>query len=123
MATLVLILHIIVCSGLIVIVLVQRGRGGGLVEGFSGVESMFGTRTSAFLTKATTVLSVLFFATCIGLAGLSARRSKSLMRGSAIEPGAAVEKSVDAAEETAGKAAETEGASAVSEESPVSSPE
>lgn len=71
--------HIAVCVGLIIIVLVQRGRGGGLVESFSGVESMFGTRTSAFLTRATTVLSIVFFLTCIGLAALSARRSRSLI--------------------------------------------
>jgi preprotein translocase subunit SecG len=72
-------IHVIACALLIIIILVQAGRGGGLVEGFSGVESMFGPKTSAFLTKATSVLSTLFFITCISLAFLSARQSKSLM--------------------------------------------
>ncbi|MBM3245563.1 MAG: preprotein translocase subunit SecG [Candidatus Omnitrophica bacterium] len=73
-------LHLIVCILLMVIVLIQAGRGGGLVEGFSSVESMFGTKTSAFLTRTTAILSVLFFVTCLSLAVLSAHRGKSLMR-------------------------------------------
>lgn len=93
----ILVIHVAVCLGLIVLVLVQRGRGGGLVESFSGVESMFGTRTSAFLTKATTILSVAFFVTCISLAALSARRSKSLMRN--VKPVSAVDAVEDAIED------------------------
>lgn len=73
-------IHIIICALLIVLVLIQSGRGGGLVDGFSGVESMFGTKTNAFLTRTTTVLAVLFFLTCLSLALISARQSKSLMR-------------------------------------------
>ncbi len=70
----------IVCIALIGIVLIQRGRGSGLVESFSGVESMFGTKTSVFLTRTTTILSILFFLTCLSLAVLSVRQSRSLMR-------------------------------------------
>jgi len=73
-------LHISICALLIIIILIQAGRGGGLVEGFSGVESMFGTKTNTFLTRTTSILSVLFFLTCLSLALLSARQSKSLMR-------------------------------------------
>ncbi|MFH1128071.1 MAG: preprotein translocase subunit SecG [Candidatus Omnitrophota bacterium] len=80
MITLITILHVIICVLLMIVVLIQAGRGGGLVEGFSGVESVFGTKTSAFLTKTTTVLSVLFFITCLSLAVLSSRQGKSLMR-------------------------------------------
>lgn len=75
-----IIIHVIACFALICLVLIQRGRGSGLVETFSGVESMFGTKTNAFLTRSTTVLSVLFFLTCLSLAVLSVRQSKSLMR-------------------------------------------
>lgn len=75
-----IIIHVISCIGLIGLVLIQRGRGSGLVESFSGVESMFGTKTSAFLTRTTTILSILFFATCLSLAVLSVRQSRSLMR-------------------------------------------
>jgi len=80
MMTLVIIIHVIICIALIGIVLIQRGRGSGLVESFSGVESMFGTKTNAFLTRTTTVLSILFFITCLSLAILSVKQSRSLLR-------------------------------------------
>jgi len=76
----IIVIHIIVCALLIMMILIQRGRGSGLVESFSGVESMFGTKTSAFLARTTTVLSILFFLTCLSLAILSARQSRSLMQ-------------------------------------------
>lgn len=79
MITAVIIVHAIVCFLLIALVLVQRGRGSGLVESFAGVESMFGTKTNAFLTRSTTVLSIIFFITCLSLAILSVRQSKSLL--------------------------------------------
>lgn len=80
MIGLVIAMHLIVCALLIIIILIQAGRGGGLVESFSGVESMFGPKTNTFLTRATTILASLFFLTCISLAFLSARQSRSLMR-------------------------------------------
>ena len=76
---LIITIHAIVCILLIVIILIQAGRGGGLVESFSGVESMFGTKTNTFLTRTTTTLSILFFLTCVSLAFLSARQGRSLM--------------------------------------------
>ncbi|MDD2752137.1 MAG: preprotein translocase subunit SecG [Candidatus Omnitrophica bacterium] len=72
--------HATICVLLIIIILIQAGRGGGLVEGFSSVESMFGPKTNAFLTRATAILSIMFFCTCLLLAFLSARQSRSLMR-------------------------------------------
>ena len=79
MTTFLVIIHVIVCIALIGLVLIQRGRGAGLVESFAGVESMFGTKTNAFLTRTTTVLSIAFFITCLVLAVVSVRQSKSLM--------------------------------------------
>jgi len=79
MITALVVVHVIACVGLIGIVLIQRGRGSGLVESFAGVESMFGTKTSVFLTRATTVLSIVFFITCLSLAILSVKQSKSLL--------------------------------------------
>jgi preprotein translocase subunit SecG len=73
-------IHVLACLLLIIIILIQAGRGGGLVEGFSGVESIFGPKTNVFLTRATSVLSIVFFITCVGLAFLSARQSRSLMK-------------------------------------------
>lgn len=77
--TLIIVIHVIACILLIGIVLIQQGRGGGLVESFSGVESMFGPKTNTFLTRATSIFSILFFLTCLSLAVLSARQSRSLM--------------------------------------------
>lgn len=79
MTVLLIIIHVLVCILLITLVLIQRGRGSGLVESFAGVESMFGTKTNAFLTKTTTILSVVFFFTCLSLAILAVRQSKSLL--------------------------------------------
>lgn len=73
--------HIIACLALIGIVLIQAGRGGGLTESFSKAESIFGTMTNTLLTRATTVLAIVFFITCLSLAFLSKQRSKSLLEG------------------------------------------
>ncbi len=80
MMSLILVIHAIICILLIGIILIQAGRGGGLVESFSSVESMFGPKTNVFLTRATTVLSILFFITCLSLALLSAKQGRSLLR-------------------------------------------
>ncbi|MFA6357124.1 MAG: preprotein translocase subunit SecG [Candidatus Omnitrophota bacterium] len=79
MMTLLIVIHVIACLILIALVLIQRGRGAGLVESFAGVESMFGTKTNAFLTRTTTIMSIIFFITCLSLAVMSVRQSKSLM--------------------------------------------
>lgn len=75
----VLIVHVIVVVALIGMILIQRGRSGGLVEALGGVESIFGTKTSNFFVKVTVVLAVGFFLTSISLAYLSKQRGKSLM--------------------------------------------
>lgn len=72
-------IHIFVCIGLIAIVLLQAGRGGGLAESFSGAESIFGTKTNTFLTRATMLFAIVFLATCLSLAFLSKQRSRSIM--------------------------------------------
>ena len=85
-------IHSIICVTLIILVLIQRGRGGGLVESFQGVESMFGTKTNEFLTRTTTILSILFFITCVSLALLSVKQSRSLLRN--VKPEAAAQKPI-----------------------------
>ncbi len=77
--------HVIVCVGLILVVLVQAGRGGGLSQSFSGAESIFGTKTNSFLTRSTTVFAVAFFITCLSLTFVSKQRSKSLLEGKNIK--------------------------------------
>ena len=79
MYTFVLTIHIIVTISLVSIILIQRGRSGGLVEALGGVESIFGTKTSALFVKITIILSILFFTTSITLAYLSKQQGKSLI--------------------------------------------
>ena len=81
MVSLVTFIHILVCISLILIILVQSGKGGGLAGAFGGSsETFFGTRAGSFLTKATSFLAVLFVLTCISLAILSIRRSSVARR-------------------------------------------
>ena len=70
--------HIGISLLLVVTILIQRGRGGGLVEALAGAESLFGTKTSSFLVRSTTILAVLFFVTSTGLAFLSKQRGRSI---------------------------------------------
>jgi len=79
MYNVVLTIHIIITISLIGMILVQRGRSGGLVEALGGVESIFGTKTSAFFVKVTVILAISFFFTSISLAYLSKQKGKSLM--------------------------------------------
>ncbi len=79
MLSILIVFHVIVSICLVAIVLMQRGRGGGFVENLSGLDSIFGTKTSTFLTKTTAVLATLFFLNCLVLALLSLQQSKSLM--------------------------------------------
>lgn len=82
-------IHIIACVGLIFFILIQQGKGGGLIESFSSAESIFGSKTSTFLTKATTVLAVAFFITCLLLAFISVQQSKSVVERIATTAGPA----------------------------------
>lgn len=81
MSILLIVLHVAICLILISVILLQAGRGQGLTgSSFTGggVQSLFGTRTADFLTKATTVSAILFLFTCIGLDILETHRSRSL---------------------------------------------
>lgn len=109
MMTLIIVIHVIACVVLITLVLIQRGRGAGLVESFAGVESMFGTKTNVFLTRTTTIMAVVFFFTCLSLAVLSVRQSKSLM--SSVKPQAPLKQAVSQPATTS-QAAKTDAAQA-----------
>lgn len=79
MYNLVLALHIITSALLVIVILIQRGRGGGLVEALAGAESLFGTKTSSFLVKTTTILAILFFVLSTSLAFLSKQKGRSVL--------------------------------------------
>jgi len=71
--------HAFISLLLLVIILMQSGRGGGLTEAFASAESMFGANTNELLIKGTTDLASLFLVTSLSLAVLSAQRGKSIM--------------------------------------------
>jgi preprotein translocase subunit SecG len=71
---LLLVLHIVVCLSLIMVILLQSGKGGGLAGGAFGgtAQTVFGGRGATdFLTRATMVLGGAFFLTSLVLALLS----------------------------------------------------
>ncbi len=81
MHTLVIAMHIIVSIFLIAVILLQAGRGGGLADSFGGsqMQSLFGTKSTTVLTRLTTICATVFMLTCLTLAIISSRQSKSLV--------------------------------------------
>jgi len=75
----ILVIHVIVCVLLVISILMQAGRGGGLTETFQSAESMFGTQTNVFMVRLTTILAVIFLSTSLILAFNSSKSDQSLM--------------------------------------------
>lgn len=69
MQTLLLVAELIIAIALVGVVLLQRSEGGALgIGGGSSMGGLFSPRGAAdTLTRATAILAILFFATCIGL--------------------------------------------------------
>ncbi len=82
MNTLLLITHIFVSVVLILVVLLQAGRGGGVGAGLGGAsQQIFGGRgASSFLAKVTTACAVVFFLTSLTLSFLSSRDRSVVQR-------------------------------------------
>ena len=81
----VVLLHVLACIGLIMIVLLQRGKGADLGAAFGGSsQTVFGSQgAGGFLTKMTTAVAVLFMLTSLGLAYLSSTRVQATVMGGA----------------------------------------
>jgi preprotein translocase subunit SecG len=80
MQTLVLVLHILAAIGIVVLVLLQHGKGAdmGAAFGSGSAGSLFGSAGAAnFLSRTTAVLAAVFFATSLGLTYFSAAPHKS----------------------------------------------
>jgi len=77
MSLLLIILHVVVCVALIMIVLLQTGKGADMGAAFGGGSSqtLFGsTGASTFLSKATTAAAIIFMLTSLALAYISSHR-------------------------------------------------
>jgi preprotein translocase subunit SecG len=78
MSILLITIHVLVCVALIMIVLLQTGKGADMGAAFGGGSSqtLFGTTgASTFLGKATTVAAIIFMITSLWLAYLSSHKS------------------------------------------------
>ena len=75
------IIHVICCLVLVLIILVQPGKSGGLgaALGGAGAQQIFGGRGAGnFLTKTTWIAASLFFVTSVTLAYMSTSTGDSL---------------------------------------------
>ncbi len=89
MYTIVFFIFLVVCVALVVLVLLQHGKGAevGAAFGSGASQTMFGSRGSAsFLTRATAILATLFFVLSLLLAYLSAQ---NIEQASVVETGGA----------------------------------
>ena len=78
------VVHILTSLVLVLVVLLQSGRGAELGAAFGGVgQATFGRTQSTFISKLTTVLAVIFMATSLGLSLIAGKRpTQSLLQPS-----------------------------------------
>ena len=90
MYTLIVILHVIVCVALILVILLQTGKGSdiGAVFGGGSSQTLFGsTGPTSFLSKLTAGAAIVFMLTSLFLAYFSgSRSSSSIMKSGAGAP-------------------------------------
>lgn len=80
---LLIVIHIIASLILVASILLQSSQGAGLSEAFGGKgleQTIFGTRTTTFLTRMTAVGAVAFILASLFLAVLSSKRGESLIK-------------------------------------------
>lgn len=84
MSAFILTVHFIVCIFMIIVILLQAGKGADIGATFGGAsQTVFGPRGAAtFLSKLTTVAAVIFLVTSIYLANLSKQKgSATVLKG------------------------------------------
>jgi len=72
-------IHCATCALLVLLILMQSGRGGGLTDSFASAESMFGAKTNEFMVRLTVTFALVFLVTSLSLAYLSAKKETSLI--------------------------------------------
>lgn len=80
--TIIIVVHILVCIALILIVLLQAGKGAEMGAAFGGAsQTIFGSAGAmGFLSKLTTVAAVIFMITSLLLTFSSTRRGSTIMK-------------------------------------------
>src|SRR5262245_43046469 len=77
-------LYVLICLLLLLVVLLQQGKGGDMASAFGGggSQTAFGARAGAtVLTRATTILGILFMLGAIALGIMGRQGPGSIMRG------------------------------------------
>jgi preprotein translocase subunit SecG len=88
-------LYVFVCFVLLMVILLQQGKGGDMASAFGGGSSQtaFGARGGAtLLTKMTTVFAVLFMLGALALAIIGQRGPSSIVGGTAAPPASSAPK-------------------------------
>jgi preprotein translocase subunit SecG len=83
MNTLLTVLHVIVCVFLILVVLLQAGKGGGMGIAFGGggSQTVFGSSGAGnFLTRLTSITAVIFMVTSLALAHASSQQDSKRLQ-------------------------------------------
>jgi preprotein translocase subunit SecG len=97
MTTIIIVLHVLVCFFLVVIVLLQHGKGADIGATFGGGNTVFGSEGPVpLLNKVTTTAAVIFMVTSMTLAYLSAKSGTgSVMQKAPITAPAPVEQPLE----------------------------
>jgi preprotein translocase subunit SecG len=80
--TIIVVIHVLVCIALILIVLLQAGKGAEMGAAFGGAsQTIFGSAGAmGFLSKLTTVAAIIFMITSLLLTFTSTRRGSTIMK-------------------------------------------
>jgi preprotein translocase subunit SecG len=81
MTTAIIIVHVLCCVGLVLVVLLQAGKGASVGAAFGGAsQTVFGSSgATPFLAKMTTAVAVIFMLTSLGLAVFGKSQPSSVM--------------------------------------------
>ena len=76
------VIHVVVCFALVLIVLLQAGKGAEMGAAFGGAsQTLFGSSGAmGFMTKLTTIAAIVFMITSLLLAFSSTRQASSVIR-------------------------------------------
>lgn len=88
MTSIIVIFHVTICVLLVLIVLLQAGKGADMGATFGGgSQTVFGSGGAApFLTKLTTAIAILFMVTSISLTMISSRQARKTVVESITTP-------------------------------------